>query len=82
MYDLAAEIFPLGRSITGDGVRETLSVLQDYIGKDGLKFDIHEVPSGTKVFDWTVPKEWKIREAYIEDKTRSHARFHLVSFRV
>lgn len=68
MYDLAHDIFPFCRSITGEGVRETLRVIEDYIGLDGIKLDIHEVPSGTQVFDWTVPKEWSISEAYIEDE--------------
>lgn len=68
MYNLADEIFPICRSITGEGVRDTLAVLNNFIGQDGLKFDIIEIPSGTPVFDWTVPKEWKIREAYIEDQ--------------
>lgn len=58
IYDLANSIFPIYRSITGDGVRETLSILADYIQKDrGPELTIHNVPSGTKVFDWTVPKE-------------------------
>lgn len=64
MYDIAAEIFPICRSITGNGVRETLSILKKY----APEMTIHEVPSGTKVFDWTVPKEWNIRDAYIEDE--------------
>lgn len=68
IYDLAGRIFPICRSITGNGVRETLQILQEYVAPDGIKFDIHEVPSGTKVFDWTVPKEWVIREAYIENQ--------------
>lgn len=68
MYDLADKIFPICRSITGAGVRETLNVLQDYLKQDGITFDIHEVPSGTQVFDWTVPKEWEIHAAYIENK--------------
>jgi len=67
IYDLADRIFPLCRSITGAGVRDTLKIIQDYVGMDDIKLDVHEVPSGTKVFDWTVPKEWVIREAYIED---------------
>ena len=67
MYDLAAEIFPIFRSLTGDGVRKTLGILGDYIGRDGIRLEIHEIPSGTQVFDWTVPKEWRIRSAYIED---------------
>ena len=63
MYYLAQKLFPICRSITGDGVRETLNILkQEY---EDLK--ICEVATGTKVFDWTVPKEWNIREAYIEN---------------
>ncbi len=73
MYDFANRIFPYCRSITGDGVRQTLSDLKQYIAKDGgPELKISEVPSGTKVFDWTVPREWKIREAYIEDESGNH----------
>lgn len=68
MYDLADKIFPICRSITGAGVRETLNILSEYLAKDGIKLDIKEVPSGTQVFDWTVPKEWIVRAAYIEDR--------------
>lgn len=68
MYDLADKIFPICRSITGAGVRETLNILSEYLTQDGIKLDIKEVPSGTQVFDWTVPKEWIIRAAYIEDR--------------
>ncbi len=55
------ELFPLPRSLTGDGVRETLAVL----GRD-VPLEIVETPTGTTVFDWTVPREWTIREAWIE----------------
>lgn len=73
MYEFAKEIFPICRSITGQGVRETLKIASEYIAKiDGVGFDIRNVPSGTKVFDWTVPKEWIIREAYIEDEQHHH----------
>ena len=69
MYDFAAELFPINRSITGEGVRQTLKMCSDRIAEsDGVGFEIKNVASGTEVFDWTVPKEWAIREAYIEDE--------------
>ncbi len=62
MHALAAELYPFCRSITGDGVRSTLRRLaQD------IPLEVREVPSGTQVFDWTVPEEWNIREAWIKD---------------
>lgn len=68
IYNLAKKIFPYCRSITGEGVRQTLRDLNEYIRKDGgAALKICSVPSGTDVFDWTVPKEWKINSAYIED---------------
>lgn len=73
MYDLAEKIFPYCRSITGQGVRDTLRDLKEYIEQDGnAQMKIYEIPSGTSVFDWTVPKEWVIREAYIEDENGNH----------
>jgi aminopeptidase-like protein len=62
MYDLVARLYPICRSITGDGVRETLSVVREEI-----ELEIHEVPTGTAVFDWTVPREWNIRDAYVKN---------------
>ena len=64
MYGLCGRIFPICRSITGNGVRETFKILQEEI--PDIPFEMHEVPSGTQVLDWTVPKEWNIRDAYIE----------------
>ena len=65
MYDLAKKIFPICRSITGNGVRETLNIFKECIPE----MTISEVPSGTQVFDWTIPKEWNIKGAYIEDES-------------
>ena len=62
IYELVRELFPICRSITGAGFRETLQRLQTHI-----PLVVHEVPSGTPVFDWTVPKEWNIRDAYVKN---------------
>ena len=62
LFELVAELFPLHRSITGEGVRDTLARLTRHI-----PLVIHEVPSGTRVFDWTVPDEWNVRDAWIAD---------------
>ena len=59
---LVAELFPFPRSITGDGVRQTLARLARRI-----PLQVHEVPTGTRVFDWTIPEEWTVREAWIAD---------------
>jgi len=60
----AAELYPICRSITGDGIRQTLRRIQQRI-----PMEIFEVPSGTPVFDWTVPQEWNIKDAYIKDSS-------------
>ena len=62
MYNFITALYPICRSITGNGVRETLKMIQSHV-----PLEIHEVPSGTRVFDWTVPKEWNIRDAYIKN---------------
>ncbi len=81
MYRVATRLYPICRSITGDGVRETLRVLREII-----PVEIVEVPSGTKVLDWAVPPEWNIRAAWIAndrgervvDMRRSN--LHVVSY--
>jgi aminopeptidase-like protein len=62
LYECAAELYPLCRSLTGDGLRETLRRLQRLV-----PLTLHEVPTGTAVFDWTVPKEWNIRDAWVKN---------------
>lgn len=62
MHELISEMFPICRSITGDGFRETLRRIGRLV-----PLKIHDVPTGTKVFDWTVPREWNIRDAYVKD---------------
>ena len=62
LYELISKLYPICRSITGNGFRETLKIIQKHI-----PLEIHEVPTGTQVFDWTVPKEWNISDAYIQN---------------
>ncbi|NJO33981.1 MAG: DUF4910 domain-containing protein, partial [Rhodospirillales bacterium] len=66
IYALAAELFPICRSITGAGVRATVGRLAALVD-----LEVHEVPTGTQAFDWTVPREWNIRDAYIKDSAGS-----------
>lgn len=63
MYELACKLFPICRSITGVGFRASLKILDDAMGGGILK--IHSIKSGTKVYDWVVPQEWQINDAYI-----------------
>ena len=64
MFRLMTKCYPICRSITGDGVRETLGLVNEVI-----PVETHEVPTGTKVFDWEIPNEWNIEAAYIKDST-------------
>ncbi len=69
IYDLADRIFPIGRSITGEGVLETLRIINEELKEAKCPLlDIKNVPSNTVVYDWKVPREWKIRFGYIENE--------------
>ena len=61
IHEFARSLWPINRSITGDGVRQTLTQIKNYL--PNLKME--SIPSGTDVFDWKVPKEWSVKEAYI-----------------
>nr|WP_279624449.1 DUF4910 domain-containing protein [Aeromonas veronii] len=56
MYDLAARLYPINRSLTGNGVRESLALLCHCLPE----LQVHEVPTGTECFDWQVPEEWNV----------------------
>lgn len=81
MHQLIEELYPICRSITGNGVRQTLEIVNNHI-----PLQIHEIPSGTKVFDWVVPKEWNIRDAYLADGDGnkivdfSHSNLHILNY--
>ena len=64
LHGFAAELFPICRSITGNGLRQTLAMI-----KNRIPLETFEVASGTQVFDWVVPKEWNVLDAYIKDRT-------------
>jgi aminopeptidase-like protein len=83
MHAFIGQMYPLCRSITGAGFRETLSMVAHHI-----PLEIHEVPTGTPAFDWTVPKEWSIRDAYVKDSAGRRiidfreSNLHVVSYSV
>lgn len=64
MYKLAVRLFPICRSITGDGFRQSLAIIREQVPE----MQVFEVPTGTQVFDWTVPREWNIRGGWIRKK--------------
>ena len=83
MHSLIRELYPTCRSITGDGVRETLRILERLI-----PLEVREVATGTRVFDWTVPREWNVRDAWVKNARgervidfRRH-NLHLLSYSV
>ncbi|WP_286740664.1 DUF4910 domain-containing protein, partial [Psychrobacter sp. UBA3068] len=63
MHNLCTKLFPICRSITGDGFRKSLNIIKTDL--DLQKLEAFEVPTGTKCFDWEVPKEWNIQDAYV-----------------
>ena len=63
MFALASELYPICRSLAGEGVRQTLSIVNREIG-----LTCTEVPTATPLFDWTAPREWRLREAWVEDQ--------------
>jgi aminopeptidase-like protein len=81
LHDLVRRLYPITRSITGQGVRDTLAEIGRHV-----PLTITEVPSGTPVLDWTVPREWNVREAFIEDEAGTRvvdiadSNLHLVSY--
>jgi aminopeptidase-like protein len=83
MHAFIGEMYPLCRSITGAGFRETLAMVSRHI-----PIEIHEVPTGTPVFDWTVPKEWNIQDAYVKNMVGErvidfrNSNLHVVSYSV
>src|SRR5277367_94483 len=83
IFALAARIFPICRSITGNGVRQTLREIGSH-----LALEVHEVPMGTEVFDWTIPREWNIRDAYIKNHVGNkvvdfaQSNLHVISYSV
>lgn len=83
LYELIRELYPICRSITGEGFRKTLRRLQARV-----PVALHEVPSGTPVFDWTVPQEWNIRDAYVKNSSGERvidfqkSNLHVVSYSV
>ncbi|HSE41938.1 MAG TPA: DUF4910 domain-containing protein, partial [Acidobacteriota bacterium] len=83
MHRLMTELFPICRSITGEGFRKTLRILQDHI-----PLTITEVQTGASVFDWTVPREWNIRDAFIKDSTGrkivdfTNSNLHVMSYSI
>ncbi|HHV68132.1 DUF4910 domain-containing protein [Brucella intermedia] len=83
IYELAARLYPLCRSLAGDGVRETLAIIGEH-----LPLTVHQVPSGVPLYDWKAPQEWIIREAYIADMNGNRIvdfarhNLHVVNFSV
>jgi aminopeptidase-like protein len=65
LHDFVERAYPIPRSLTGDGVRATLRLVQERLLGERARLEVHEVPTGTPVLDWTVPREWNVREAWV-----------------
>ena len=84
LHGLVQRLFPICRSITGDGVRRTLAILGEYLPD----LQVHEVPTGTPAFDWTVPREWNVRDAWVKNQRGERVidfqehNLHLMSYSV
>ena len=87
LHRLVEELYPICRSITGEGVRQTLRIIGRALGP-GAPLALTEVPSGTDVLDWTVPREWNVRDAYVADGAGNRvidfrrSNLHLVNYSV
>lgn len=83
IFELATRIYPICRSLAGDGVRETLAIIGEH-----LPLNIHEIPTGIQLYDWQAPQEWVIRDAYIKDSSGNRIvdfarhNLHVVNFSV
>jgi aminopeptidase-like protein len=83
LFELISRLYPICRSLTGEGVRQTLRILQEVI-----PLEIHEVPTGTRVFDWEIPKEWNIHDAFVKDSSGrkiidfTNSNLHVVNYSV
>jgi len=81
LFALVSRLFPICRSITGPGVRQSLAILSDY-----ADIAVREVPTGTQVFDWTVPQEWTVRNAHVRSASGrtvidfAHSNLHLLNY--
>jgi len=83
MHRLIVELYPICRSITGEGLRETLRILGNIV-----PIELHEVPTGTQVFDWSIPKEWNVRDAWVKNSRGEkvidfrRSNLHLVNYSI
>lgn len=81
IFELATRLFPLCRSLAGDGVQATLEIINEY-----LPLQIHAIPTGTQIYDWKAPHEWTVHDAFIRDDAGNkivdfkHNNLHVVNF--